>query len=94
MSAGKVLLGLLTGIAVGTTLGILFAPDKGADTRKKITNQGNDLTDGLLARFNGMMDRMSSRMDTMKDDVLHTANNGKAEVKDAYNDVVSKAKMH
>jgi gas vesicle protein len=94
MSSGKVLLGMLTGVAVGTTLGILFAPNKGVDTRKKITNQGNDLTDSLLSKFNGIMDTMSSRMDMMKDDVIHTAYNGKAEVKDAYNDVVTKAKLH
>ena len=93
MSSGKILLGMLTGVAVGTTLGVLFAPNKGVDTRKKITNQGNDLTNSLLSKFNGIMDKMSSRMDMMKDDVVHSAYNGKAEVKDAYNDVVSKVKL-
>lgn len=34
MENGKVLLGVLAGVAVGATLGILFAPDSGTNTRK------------------------------------------------------------
>ena len=36
MKAGKVFLGVLAGVAAGAVLGILFAPDKGSKTRKKI----------------------------------------------------------
>ena len=36
MSTGKVMLGILAGLAAGEALGILFAPDKGSETRKKI----------------------------------------------------------
>ena len=34
--AGNVLLGLAAGLAVGVAVGVLFAPDKGEETRKKI----------------------------------------------------------
>ena len=37
MNTGKVLLSVLAGAAIGASLGILFAPDKGSSTRKKIS---------------------------------------------------------
>ena len=47
MSTGKVLLGVLAGVAAGAIIGILFAPDKGCETRRKIAKSGKDLTDNL-----------------------------------------------
>ncbi len=34
---------LLTGFALGLIVGVLYAPDKGTYTRRKITDKGNDL---------------------------------------------------
>ena len=36
MNSGKLVLGLLAGLAAGAVLGILFAPEKGTETRLKI----------------------------------------------------------
>jgi gas vesicle protein len=35
-NSGKILLPVLGGLVAGVTLGILFAPDKGSETRKKV----------------------------------------------------------
>jgi len=35
--------GILTGLAAGATLGVLFAPDKGEETRKKLKAQSSKL---------------------------------------------------
>ena len=43
----KFLSGLLIGAGIGAILGILFAPDKGSETRKKLTRKGEDLADNI-----------------------------------------------
>jgi hypothetical protein len=52
MSSGKVLLGVLAGVAAGAFLGILFAPDKGLNTRKKIVKKGEDYADAKINSMN------------------------------------------
>jgi gas vesicle protein len=51
-SSIKLLIGLAAGAVIGSLLAILFAPDKGTVTRKKILDQGNKLTDELKDFFN------------------------------------------
>ena len=43
MNSGKAILSILAAAAAGTAVGILFAPDSGTNTRKKITKKGNHL---------------------------------------------------
>jgi gas vesicle protein len=69
MSSGKVVLGLLAGMAAGAVLGILLAPDKGSDTRKKISKKGTDYTDSLKEKFNEFKTTMSEKFDRVKADV-------------------------
>ena len=47
MNSGKVVLSLLAGIAAGAALGVLFAPDKGSNTRSKLSKKGQDYLDEL-----------------------------------------------
>ena len=50
MSTGKVLLGVLAGAAAGALLGVLLAPEKGSETRKKITKKGEEYADALFSK--------------------------------------------
>ena len=54
MSTGKILTGALVGVAVGAALGILFAPDKGSVTRKKLTKSGGDLLDDMKSQIDDL----------------------------------------
>jgi gas vesicle protein len=69
MSSGKVLLGVLAGVAAGALLGVLFAPDKGWNTRKKISKKADEYMDGLREKFDEFMDTISEKIDDVKEDV-------------------------
>jgi len=66
MSSGKVLLGVLAGVAAGALIGILFAPDKGTETRKKIVEKGEDYVDELKGKINGLIDDVTKKVDLTK----------------------------
>lgn len=55
MKKGKVFLGILTGVAVGALLGVLFAPKKGTKTRKQILKKGEEYADHLLETRNKLV---------------------------------------
>ncbi|TMI62748.1 MAG: YtxH domain-containing protein [Bacteroidetes bacterium] len=78
MSSGKLLLGVLAGVAVGATLGILFAPDKGTATRKKISKKGNDYAEALTDKFNDFIGSISQKFETVKEDAIGMVENVKS----------------
>lgn len=73
MNSGKVFLGILAGFAIGAMLGLLFAPEKGSDTIKKITDMGDDFTDDLDRKFDHFLDVIAKKIDHLKEDVATIA---------------------
>jgi gas vesicle protein len=67
MSYGKLVSGVLIGAAAGAILGILFAPDKGSETRRKISKKTGDLTDDLKGRFNELVDGIADKYGDLKE---------------------------
>ncbi len=91
MSTGKILLGVLAGVAAGAALGILLAPDKGSETRKKITKKGEDYVDGLKDKFDDMIDGASKKFDNMKEEAVNMAGQAKHKMEEAEAKVMSAA---
>ena len=60
MKTGKAILAVLAGIAAGAALGVLFAPNKGSDTRKKISKRGESLADALNDKIDERFDELLS----------------------------------
>ena len=55
MSQGKFILGALAGLATGALLGIIFAPDKGSTTRKKMAHRGGEYVDNLKGKLGSVL---------------------------------------
>lgn len=73
MSTGK----FLTGLAAGLVLGILFAPDSGDETRKKLAQKGNDLKDSISSKLNSLGNEAGNQFDNAKNKASELLDKGK-----------------
>ena len=85
MSEGKILLGVVAGVAAGAALGILFAPDKGSATRKKIMDMADDLTEGLKEKITDSIKTFTDQLENVKDDAKDLVEKATLKVEDGYN---------
>lgn len=56
---------ILVGLSVGVLLGILYAPNKGSITRRRLSHTGNKLAEKL----NDFRDAVNEKIDSLKEDV-------------------------
>lgn len=83
MSTAKVIVGVLAGVAVGAAIGILFSPDKGANTRKKITRKGEDMMHDIEEGLSDIYDTISKKYGQASDEVEKAVKSGKAKLEKA-----------
>lgn len=81
--AGKLLLGVLAGVAVGAAIGILFAPDKGSDTRKKIAQKSGDYATEFKNKLTSWYEKSMQQFGSVKDSVNHAVSGNKESRKSA-----------
>lgn len=65
-TTAKILSAFAVGAASGILLGVLFAPDKGSETRKMIRKQGKKLASELEQKFQHEKERLSGLKDQVE----------------------------
>lgn len=84
----KVILATLTGVASGVILGLLFAPDKGEETRKKIAEKREEYLKDIKDEIEELRQSLNKGLEAGKEEVSEM---GK-EVKKKRDDILGKAK--
>ena len=80
----KVLVGLLAGLAAGAALGLLFAPDKGSETRDKLSQSLKDFGDSIKDKAADEINNLNS----LKDKVVSSIKSKLRDVEDEYSSEV------
>lgn len=88
MKSGKVALGVLTGLAAGAALGILFAPNKGTKTRRRLIGSAKDMAADIGQKIKDEALTLRNKAGKMQGDAqdrLHEFNDGVKEKLEAIN---------
>lgn len=64
-TAGKVAIGVLSGVAVGVAAGILIAPSSGKKTRRKLMGKSKELTDRVSETYDGMKKAYNKKLESL-----------------------------
>jgi len=87
MRTNKIVLGTLAGLAIGAVSGVLFAPERGLTTRKKILGKGNEYKDEIDSKFNQYTDPVAQKLDSTKKNAEGLVNKGLAKYDNVKKDV-------
>ena len=77
---------LLAGLAVGTVIGMLFAPERGADIRGKISDKAGDLAESVKDKVQSLKDKLRAETDKaveVKDQVVEDVRKKAKEASDS-----------
>lgn len=85
-STSKIIAATLAGVATGALLGLLFAPEKGEETRRKISETYSDLSDTIRNKVSDLVDTIKNEYGNVKDTVNDYTGRGPATMKGQPND--------
>jgi gas vesicle protein len=87
MESGKVVLGVLAGVAIGAVLGILLAPEKGSVTRNQILSKSEDFSNDLNKKLDDFIESVSRKYENAIHQAEQLSAKGKAKFEEIKKEV-------
>ena len=85
MTSGKTIAGILLGVAAGAVAGILLAPDKGTETRRKVAEKSADLAESIKGNYKKYEKEASEKFSSAKGKVNEYATEAKQKTEEYLN---------
>lgn len=80
-------MGFMIGAAAGAVAGVLFAPDKGSKTRKKIAGKAGDISDSVKESFSKFVDTIKGKFHDAEEDVEELSDKAGAKMSTAKKEI-------
>lgn len=94
--SSNTILGILAGTAIGAVVGILFAPDKGTNTRKKLVEQSNQLIEDVSEKSTEIKQQvtgvMAAKQESLENQVDSMLTNASYKAEDVITTLEAKLK--
>ena len=89
MNSGKIILGTLAGVTAGAMIGILFAPDKGSDSRNRIIRRGADYLGSAKEKANSLLDNASGKFNDSRNKIIRRGEEYLDSTKEKFNSLLN-----
>jgi gas vesicle protein len=78
MKTSNIIINTIMASAVGVAIGMLFAPQKGSRTRRKISEKNHQYSDYLSDKFDDFVDLVSHPLESVESETKRLANKANA----------------
>lgn len=91
MSTEKNVLGILLGTAIGAGLGVLFAPDKGSTTRRRIVKNAGNAADTVLIEAEKLKNNVTAKASDIKNNISESLSTNTQTLEEKLESIVTDA---